>query len=295
LLHDFVTWHVNTLHQRPTGRIKGFLTTVIALTNQYRLLPELRAELIALQRSLPKPPPVLDKGASWMSLRELRAIGQALWPQKQPHQIPWKHSRTARDPDGHAALTARNAGISLMLRLWTYIPYRQRNMREMQLTENLYRDPSSTWRIRFAGEQLKVAVKQGRPSVFDLPFPSALVPDLDTYLTTWRPILSQRTDNQFRHVFLSRDGTPFGNHHRLRVLVNLIVYRYTGKHWFPHLIRTTWATEWIRDKHPGDFYSAAEMLNDSLQTVITRYSYLLSDGIAEKVYARLDHDQGIHP
>ena len=62
-------------------------------------------------------------------------------------------------------------GLSLMLRLWTFIPYRQRNMREMQLGKNLYQDAHGIWRIVFRGDELKVASKQGRPNVFDLPFP----------------------------------------------------------------------------------------------------------------------------
>ena len=147
-----------------------------------------------------------------------------------------------------------------MLRLWTYIPYRQRNMREMQLGENLYQDAQGTWRITFRGEQLKVASRRGRPNVFDLPFPETLVPVLEEYLAVWRPILVGKAWHPSSYVFLTRYGTPF-QAESLGETIQNIVYRYTGKHWHPHIIRTVWATEWIRKTH-GDFYTAAIMLND---------------------------------
>jgi len=87
-------------------------------------------------------------------------------------------------------------------------------------------------------------------------------------------------------VFLTLLGTPYKYGTFYNATTNA-VYRITGKPWHPHIVRTVWATEWIRDKHPGDFYGAAITLNDKLQTVIDRYSHLLGDGIAEKVYQRL--------
>ncbi len=49
------------------------------------------------------------------------------------------------------------------------------------------------------------------------------------------------------------------------------------------MIRTIWATEWIKNTH-GDFYTAAVMLNDKLETVIKNYSELLEEDVAEKAY-----------
>ena len=69
------------------------------------------------------------------------------------------------------------------------------------------------------------------------------------------------------------------------------VYRYTGKHWHPHIIRTVWATEWIRKTH-GDFYTAAIMLNDRLETVIAKYTHLLEEDVAEKAYRLLAERNG---
>ena len=70
------------------------------------------------------------------------------------------------------------------------------------------------------------------------------------------------------------------------------MYTYTGKALHPHMIRTIWATEWIRQTH-GDFYTAAIMLNDRLETVIAKYTHLL-DNVAEKAYRLIEerNDKG---
>ena len=177
-----------------------------------------------------------------------------------------------------------------MLRLWTYIPYRQRNMREMQLGAHLHKDPQGSWRITFRGEQLKIASKRGRTNVFDLPFPPTLVPLLEDYLATWRPLLLAKASHPDTHVFLTRFGNPY-NEETLRLSTQNIVYRYTGKHWHPHIVRTVWATERIRQP-PHDFYTAAIMLNDKLETVIANYAHLLEEDVAEKSYRLTEERNG---
>jgi site-specific recombinase XerD len=178
-----------------------------------------------------------------------------------------------------------------MLRLWTYIPYRQRNMREMLLGTNLHKDAHGHWRITFRGDQLKVAIKRGQTNVFDLPFPKALVPALEEYLAVWRPILLTKliSPTDEHSVFLTQRGRPY-NRKTLRQALRPIIYSYTGKHWHPHIIRTVWATEWIRNS--GDFHTAAIMLNDHLETVIANYSHLLEEDVAEKAYRRIDQRNG---
>ena len=177
-----------------------------------------------------------------------------------------------------------------MLRLWTYRPYRQRNMREMQLGDNLYKDAHGTWRITFRGEQLKVATKRGRPNVFDLPFPQTLIPVLEEYLNVWRPLLLSKASQPSSHVFLTRYGNPY-QVNNLSYSISNMVYRYTGKRWHPHIIRTVWATEWIRKTH-GDFYTAAIMLNDTIEIVIKKYSQLLEDDVAEKADRLIEERNG---
>jgi hypothetical protein len=281
LVRAYIHWDINKIHGKPTRRLKSFITNLLALTYQYHPLPDFHAQLATLNRKIPKPQPLYNKADAWVPTAEIATIGRDLWPHKlkQPNQS-----------DG--SLLARNAGLSLAFQLWAFIPYRSRNMREMALDTNLRKDAAGKWRITFAGDQLKVVTKGGKLNVFDLPFPEELVSTLAAYLSTWWPILVKKSRRPTATIILGK----FGQHYTFktfRQITKNIVYSYTGKFWHPHIHRTVWATEWIRDKNHGDFYGAAIMLNDSLKTVIDRYAHLLSDGVAEKVYARLSQHQGV--
>jgi hypothetical protein len=115
---------------------------------------------------------------------------------------------------------------------------------------------------------------------------------LEDYLTIWRPVLTSQLPHpdQEHHLFLTKRGKPHWRAN-LTYTTSRIVYSYTKQHWHPHIIRSVWATEWIRKTH-GDFYTAAVMLNDNLQTVIARYAHLLEEDVAEKAYQLLDERNG---
>ena len=284
LITSFVHWHVNELHHRSTHAMAKFLTCLLAITRQYRPLPALRADLVILKKTLPKPAPAYNKNDAWVSLATLDQVARACWPKKKPTDMDMRRQRPG-------LYEAARAGVSLMLRLWTYIPYRSRNMREMELGTNLSQDAHGKWRLTFRGEQLKIATKGGRVNVFDMPFPDSLVPVLEDYLSLWRPILLAKAPQQCKLVFITRHGNPF-TATALNRTTQDIVYRYTGNQcWHPHIIRTVWATEWIQKTH-GDFYTAAIMLNDRLETVIAKYTHLLEEDVAEKAYRLIDERNG---
>ena len=161
-------------------------------------------------------------------------------------------------------------------------------MREMYLGENLHKDPQGQWRITFRGEQLKIARRRGKENCFSVPFPPTLVPLLEEYLQLWRPFLLQ-SSHPSSAVFLTSQRTPYTKDY-LGEKTSRYVYRYTGKHWHPHIVRTVWATEWIRNG--GDFFKAAIMLNDKLETVIENYAHLRDENVAEEVYEVLDRRNG---
>ncbi len=286
LVTAYVEWHINDCHHKVTQTILGFLKYLLALTKQYRPLPELRAQLVTLMKTLPSykhVPPVYNKADAWVSLASLEQVARSLWPRKKPTDFPTNYP--AQCP---GLKHASQAGISLMLRLWTYILYRLRNICEMQLDENL-REDEGKWHIVFRGEQLKISSKRGRLNVFDLPFPATLVPLLKDYLTNWRPLLLSRSSVPDPHVFLTQYGTPYQTKY-LRQTTQYIVYRYTGKYWHPHIVRTVWATEMILKG--VDLLKVAMMLNDKLETVIKNYAHLLDQNVAEEVYALIDQRNG---
>lgn len=278
LLHRFVEWHVNEIHQRSNYFIIQFLHFVTSVIRQYRTdFLDVYPAIVKLKKTLPIPPETYNKNDAWVPLATIEQIALALYPKKEPWQLR------------RGAGTALHAGLSLMLRLWTFIPYRKRNMCEMELDDNLYQTSEGTWRIRFVGDQLKVAAKRGRTNVFDLPFPPTLVPVLEDYLARWRPILSAKTNHRYPHVFLNNRGRPHTD--EIRETLRNIIYSYTGKHWHPHVIRSVWTTEWIRNTH-GDFYTAAIMLNDRIETIIKNYAHLLEEDIAEKAYRLIEERNG---
>jgi hypothetical protein len=281
LITNYVHWHINDCHKRPTIAIRLFLTRLLTLTIQYRPNSELHKQLIDLKKTIPIPPPTYNKDDAWVPLATLDEIGRKIWPWKKPKRVQYGFDSGTE--------TANHAGLSLMLRLWTYIPYRRRNMCEMQLGENLHKDAQGRWHITFCGEQLKVAARRSRINKFAVPFPEALVPYLEDYLTIWRPLLLAKAPQPSTYVFLTRRGTPYLGNTLSNTTKNL-VFRYTGKYWHPHNVRSVWATEWIRNG--GDFYKAAYMLNDKLETVIASYAYLREENVAEEVFNLLDQRNG---
>jgi hypothetical protein len=278
LIERFIHWHINEKWHRLTRTAHNLIKHIHAMVSQYRPNPTLAESLKALRKRMPPLRPVYNKNEVWIPLDELERVGVALWPlQSQEALASYMKYNQSRCWAG--SKLASRAGLSLMLRLWVYIPYRQRNMREMKLDQNLYRTPEGHWRIRFASEELKVASKRGQLNIFDLPFPPTLIKSLQSYLTTWRPILTGREHHP--EVFLNRYGQPYCEFTIRRALQGHI-YSFTGRRWHPHIMRTIWATEWI--KSHGDFYTAAIMLNDRLETVIQNYAHLMEGNIAEKAY-----------
>jgi len=274
LIHAFVDWHINILHGKVTKTIYSVLVILKALTAQYFKDEALLEQLRTLAREIPSPVKTYNKEEVWVPLAELRKVGEAIWPTKKLEDIKNGGARFARD-----------AGLSLMVQLWCNIPYRQRNMREMELGKNLYKNTDGEWTLHFAGEQLKIAQKQGKENIFELAFPPRLVPLLEQYLEIWRPVMARKGTDPGQHVFLNIHGRPYETN-ALTLAVVTRVYRYTGKKLHPHLIRTIWATEYI--KKTGDLYRAAVMLNDKLETVVANYSHLSLKGVAEHAYAVMD-------
>jgi len=274
LIHAFVDWHINTLHGKVTAKIYTALVLFKSLTAQYFKDEALLEQLRTLAREIPRPVKTYNKEDVWVPLAKLRKIGEAIWPTKK-----------LTDVKNSGAQFAHDAGLSLMVQLWCNIPYRQRNMREMELGKNLYKNTDGKWTLRFAGEQLKIALKQGKENIFELPFPPRLVPLLEQYLEIWRPVLVRKGKDSGQHVFLNIHGRPYRAATLTVAVVNL-VYRYTEKKLHPHLIRTIWTTEYI--KKTGDLYGAAVMLNDKLETVVATYAHLSLKGVAEHTYAVMD-------
>ena len=81
-----------------------------------------------------------------------------------------------------------------------------------------------------------------------------------------RPKLPDATTSPF--VFLTQRGNPHIQK-TLHLDLSEAVAMRTGKRFYPHLMRTIWATEYLQETQ--DFQTAATMLGDQLKTVIDTY------------------------
>ena len=253
-LRAYATWHAeNRTEGRPSRFIEKTLTDFLVCARHYLKADSEVINAIAALKAEWDPLPVRDKRARWNSLATLEAVGLAEYPdgRKYPNNL-------------YAALAAQR---SLIIRLLVRRPLRSRNIREMKLGHNLYREPGG-WVIEFQGEELKVGRRSGQENVYRVSFPSDLEDALEEFLEKWRPRLNT-TNSEF--VFLSRTGQPLSQG-ALNKQVIKAVYEHTGRLTNIHLFRDIWATEYIT--HTQNFTVAASMLGDKLETVLRCYAHL---------------------
>lgn len=137
---------------------------------------------------------------------------------------------------------------------------------------NVYQSSNGRWRVRISGGGFKNRSRVGG-QVYDVPVASWLEPMLSDYVKYFRPVLIKEKTADY--LFL----TCFGN--RLDTLSNQ-VSRITKRFipgcpgFRPHAFRHLVATDWLM-KHPNDFLTVAELLNDTIEVVMKNYAHLKKD------------------
>ena len=255
-LRAYATWHAeNRTEGRPSRFIEKTLTDFLVCARHYLKADSEVINAIAALKAEWDPPLVRDGRARWNSLTTLEAVGLAEYPdgRRFPNNL-------------YAALAAQR---SLIIRLLVRRPLRSRNIREMKLDRNLYRDGDGKWIIEFRGEELKVARRQGRENIYRVTWPEDLIALLEEFLERWRPLLDK--DGSSEYVFLNQHGKPLSKNW-LNRRIQRAVHEHTGQSTNIHLFRDIWATEFISRTH--NFTVAAQMLGDSLETVLRRYMHL---------------------
>ena len=255
-LRAYATWHAeNRTEGRPSRFIEKTLTDFLVCARHYLKADSEVINAIAALKAEWDPPLVRDERARWNSLTTLEAVGLAEYPdgRRFPNNL-------------YAALAAQR---SLIIRLLVRRPLRSRNIREMKLDRNLYRDGDGKWIIEFRGEELKVARRQGRENIYRVTWPEDLIALLEEFLERWRPLLDK--DGSSEYVFLNQHGKPLSKNW-LNRRIQRAVHEHTGQSTNIHLFRDIWATEFISRTH--NFTVAAQMLGDSLETVLRRYMHL---------------------
>lgn len=165
----------------------------------------------------------------------------------------------------------------LILGLLIACPLRSKNMSTLTYhpsnTGSIYRTGSGQWRIRIELPNLKNGKSKRALGVYDIPVAGWLHSRLDDYVNTVRPLLVDGEDPGY--LLLTDDGRRLRGFSKL---VAKITRSYItgcmgfGAHSFRHIV----ATDWLK-RHPNDFLTVAELLGDTVETVIREYAHLKQD------------------
>ena len=278
-LKGFVTWHAWRIHtpfdakvkerppSKPSGRGRMVADAIqsIATTLERPEASTLRAYLSGLAH----PKVIHNKSAAYhdFTFDELEQVAHALMDEARHMDISSRSNGKGpvQYPGGYAALRFQ-LGVVLMLG-WR-IPMRARNWSEMLLQTNL-RHINGGWVIHFEGDELKIRTRRGEMNVFEMEIPQDCVPALEEYLNVWRPLLPHA--NEDRHVLLSlRNGGGMLQPKFLYEKIKTHVYRFTGKRFYLHLLRTIFTSNMLSSGM--DINSVAYGLNDTPATVLKSYN-----------------------
>ena len=173
----------------------------------------------------------------------------------------------------------------LLLRMLASNPLRNRNFREMRYVEggkadgggNLYRMPAGEWRIRFQPHEFKNEQGAAR-ELYDVAVPPDLWSLVDLYVNEARPILLKERKSDL--VFITRTGRKFTVSTlsmRVCFLTGSFMDEDLGMYGFAtHAFRHIVATAWLR-ANPKDYITVAQILHDTIETVIKNYGHTTPD------------------
>ena len=267
-LAEFVRWHA-ARHERPMTTYAYQMVTMVAAMAKVLKHPHAR-DLAEYRQTLPMPDPVHNKRVhDWVPLAELEAVAQACL---REGRLPVARSGNVKTPGlNRARAFERGVILALLVR----VPLRQRNVREMQWGKHLYQDHEGDWQLSFRGSDLKIGNRGERINEYTLNL-SKYAPDFLPVLEEWRTVYSPRLPNPAGAtlVFPTGSGAPYTTSH-LGGELSSIVARYTGKRFYPHLIRTIWATEFLTKTQ--DYATAATMLGDTVAMVIKTYYHIVHE------------------
>jgi hypothetical protein len=312
---NFIDWFIEQ-QKRFTASADLVLARLIALARylsiversiEQRKAMELRVdELRKYRKTLGVPEKVTDKTKRWISLRKLENVGLSIYPlnaRRLSELAPEARRELQRDKENGYKEHPRYAYRvlqSLLIRFSIRLPLRQRNLREMlwnpetpEQGRNLYRRDGK-WFIRFVGQELKISHVKGEEHRVEHEFPDDIRDLLEEWLSQWRPVLissqkgihagSQRTESGQEYVFLDSVGSPL-TQQQVTWAFESATYRFTGVTMNPHMVRTIWATEYI--KATRNFIDAAYMLGDTVETVLKSYAKLLDEDCEKRAKAWL--------
>jgi hypothetical protein len=279
-LMAFVSWHGARLGRPLTVHARQVVIVSAAMAN---VLKHPHApELAVYRQGLKKPAPLHIKRHHMVSLAELEEVADACLAEGRAPLVP-----AGRESSFPGKQRAGRFQRGVILKLLVRVPLRQRNVREMQLDRHLWKEPTTGhWHLEFAGDDLKIGYRGPQINTYALnlsTYRPEFIPILEEFLTEHRPKLPNATTSPF--VFLTQLGKPHISK-TLHLDLSEAVAMRTGKRFYPHIVRTMWATEYLKETQ--DFQTAATMLGDQLRTVIATYYDVVHKEQIPKASAFLD-------
>jgi hypothetical protein len=259
---EYVRWHA-VRQQRtltPHGRHVVRTITTIAHVIEHPAHPD----LAALSSTMKPPTPTHVKRNHRVSLALLDEVGDACLAEGR---LPLVDPRGLAHP---GKLRALRFQWGVIIKLLVRVPLRQRNIREMRRDINLSQDPTTKhWHLDYSGDDLKVGYRGSDINTYHVDLTEdteGFVSVLEEFLTVHRPKLPNADTSPF--VFLTQRGKPYCQT-TFSQLFSMQVALRTGKRFYPHLIRTVWATEALEKTR--DVQMTATMLGDTPHTTMKTY------------------------
>jgi len=302
-LTGFAYWWLRR-RQRNTAGVRVFLHTMSTISTHVLHDDTLVKAIHGIFDQLGPEEAMSDDESPWLDLEELEIIGQSRHPlnERRLQDSPYAQEvayfvthPTTRPPRAYRqhpqGTSLKNMAVwaehSLMIRLWVRRPLRQRNLRELGLfrgtwqgvpvNQNLIPQGDGTYRIHFEGPELKqgqrrVGKRQLRTNKWDESFPRSLLPQLQEWLTIWRPRLIP--DPSYPYLFVSRWGDPY-NTPTMSRLFEKTIWTFTQDRpggpvaINPHAIRSLWVTQMTIAGL--DFATLTRIFGDSVGVTWERY------------------------
>ena len=141
-------WHGARLGRTLTVHGRHVVTIITTIAN---VLGHSKAGALAdFRNTLKAPAPLHIKRAHWVSLAQLEAVAETCLAEGRIPVVVAPGTR--HGGAGRASAFQRGVILKLLVR----VPLRQRNVREMQLDRNLWKDPTTgDWQLAFAGDEPK--------------------------------------------------------------------------------------------------------------------------------------------
>ena len=270
-INEFLTWNAKRVGRTSISTFGHAVVQTLAAIAKVLERSDARA-LADFRNELPIPARLHNKDLHWVSLAQLDAVADACLRLGRAPLV----GHEGRQHAGRYRASTFQRGV--MLKLLVRVPLRQRNLRELRLGPNLYQDrkpqgQKGDWHVRFQGDELKIRERRGEINTYHINLTEetdGFVPVLEEFLETYRPRMHGSAT--WKHLFLTISGRPFVADSLYSELADT-VYQHTGQHFYPHLIRSIWATEYITAT--GDVVTAAHMLGDTVQVVLKDYNEVI--------------------